>query len=316
MTDLWRSHKKRLILILGLGIFLLGAPPVLAQEPEIAVRHIFITPFGQEAVKVEERLVLAQEAPDFIVQVPPGAVDLKVKGGAAPQDYEILPENRLALKNLEPGVQLVLEYTLNSGAAHVVYSGTAEYPVDELAIFFPRDAFNAQAIGLSDFGVMSFETTGEVQVFGAVGLSAGDEYTLALLSAATGSLDTGNARVPENSPPVFHNPGHIRLWRQSPFSGIDAHLFLILVLGIPVAGIIYWQTQRRKKPPIAFDDLENEDKRFQDLLVRQRVLKEQLVELDLQQARGDLPVEEYETKRRILKEKLVQTRFELEQLSR
>jgi hypothetical protein len=115
------------------------------------------------------------------------------------------------------------------------------------------------------------------------------------------------------STPSFHNPGHLRMWYSSPLRSFDPHLFTAILVLIVVAGVgwfIYFQLKHRASEEKV--DGNPDEKVFQELVVKQKVILNKLLELEEMHKGGNLPDEEYEKKASIYREHLVKVKMELQ----
>lgn len=116
------------------------------------------------------------------------------------------------------------------------------------------------------------------------------------------------------SSPSFHNPGHLRLWNDSPLRSFDPHLVTAILLIIIVAGIgwfIYFQIKHRELEEKI--ETNTDEKRFHDLVVKQKVILNKLVELEEMLKKGELSDEEYEIKVGAYRQHLIKVKVELRQ---
>lgn len=116
------------------------------------------------------------------------------------------------------------------------------------------------------------------------------------------------------SSPSFHNPGHLRMWYESPLRSFDPHLFTAILVIIVVAGIgwfVYFQIKNRAiEEQIESTD---DEKHFHELVLKQKVILNKLVELEDLNKSGELSDEEYEKKAAAYREHLVKVKLQLQQ---
>ncbi|MEH7273322.1 hypothetical protein, partial [Neobacillus vireti] len=66
---------------------------------------------------------------------------------------------------------------------------------------------------------------------------------------AQSSIEQGAGKTGTNvtkTAPAFHNPGHLRMWAQSPLRTFDPHVFLIVMAAIIIAALSYFTYFRMK----------------------------------------------------------------------
>ncbi len=115
------------------------------------------------------------------------------------------------------------------------------------------------------------------------------------------------------SAPSFHNPGHLRMWYSTPLRSFDPHLVTAILILIVVAGVgwfIYFQMKHNK----AEEKIESnsDEKVFQELVVKQKVILNKLLELEESYKAGQLNDHEYEKKDALYREHLVKVKVELQ----
>ncbi len=111
----------------------------------------------------------------------------------------------------------------------------------------------------------------------------------------------------------FHNPGHLRMWYESPLRNFDAHLVTAILVIIIVAGI-GWFTYFQLKNKALEDEVgaTADEKEFHDLVVKQKVILNKLVELEEQHKAGELSDAEYEKKSSAYRDHLVKVKVQLQ----
>lgn len=115
------------------------------------------------------------------------------------------------------------------------------------------------------------------------------------------------------SNPSFHNPGHLRMWYESPLRNFDPHLVTAILLLIVIAGVgwfIYFQLKNRASE----EKIENnvDEKEFNELVVKQKVILNKLLELEEMHKSGELSDEEYEKKASLYRDHLVKVKVALQ----
>lgn len=137
-----------------------------------------------------------------------------------------------------------------------------------------------------------------------------DENTQAI-TQTDGSSEQNNSSVTRTSPD-FHNPGHIRLWNQSPLKKFDPHILMIILGVILVSGIGYFAYFRWKNRMVDQRlSADKEESEFKQLLARQNAIMDKIIELEEQHAEGKFQDEEYSAKLLAYKEHLVQVKQNL-----
>ncbi|AOM82192.1 hypothetical protein [Salisediminibacterium beveridgei] len=88
---------------------------------------------------------------------------------------------------------------------------------------------------------------------------------------------------------TLHPEGHMNWWYDSMFTAINPHLFTLLILMIPIAGIVFYQMGKKKAAKL--DDAWHSDeteKAFQKLMARKKVIMNKLIDLEEARDQGEL----------------------------
>ncbi|MEH7354138.1 hypothetical protein V7150_11225 [Neobacillus drentensis] len=130
-------------------------------------------------------------------------------------------------------------------------------------------------------------------------------------AAATKNESGKNSSVTHNSP-AFHNPGHLRMWAQSPLHRFNPHVLLIIIGAILIAGISYYAYFRRKAS-LEEERLgaDKEEKAFKLLMAKQKAIMDKIIELEETFGDGKLSEDEYQAKLAAYKQHLVQVKLNL-----
>jgi hypothetical protein len=111
--------------------------------------------------------------------------------------------------------------------------------------------------------------------------------------------------------PDFHNPGHLRMWYQSPLKEFNPH-YLMIVLGvILIAGIGYWSYFRMKNNANKNSGSDKDEQAFKTLMAKQKAILDKILELEELYDKGQISEEDYHTKLDAYKHHLVQVKLSL-----
>ncbi|WP_042458275.1 hypothetical protein [Neobacillus dielmonensis] len=129
--------------------------------------------------------------------------------------------------------------------------------------------------------------------------------------AETDSTNKSTSSVTRTAP-AFHNPGHLRMWAQSPLHRFNPHVFLIIMGAIVIAGVSYYIYFRRKA---RFEQerlgADKEEKAFKLLMSKQKAIMDKIIELEETFGDGKLTENEYQAKLNAYKQHLVQVKLSL-----
>ncbi|WP_017755883.1 hypothetical protein [Calidifontibacillus oryziterrae] len=116
--------------------------------------------------------------------------------------------------------------------------------------------------------------------------------------------------------PSFHNPGHLRIWNESPLREFDPHILMIILGLILIAWIYYYYMFVVKKARLQEQlYIDSEEGKFQQLLTKKAMLLNKIVELEESLASGNIDKEEFDQKITAYKKHLVQVKLDLKKFT-
>ncbi|TDA68573.1 MAG: hypothetical protein D9V47_07375 [Clostridia bacterium] len=320
----WRwTAAARLLIAL---VVLLQVPAVARAETQVSpgvqvgMYHLILGETQDHKLTVQENVILDNARTEAISLKEPLRLYLPA-GAAGPQVKSSL---QTAINNgvveisgeLPPGNSAVAySYELTSDTPHFDLSRQVGLDVGQIYLFTPGNGgFSIFGDQVADLGLAQVNGQ-EYHVFATGKVTAGSQVQmLATAGAGGGSSSAPGGPVPESSP-KFHNQSHIRFWNQSPFAGINAHLFLAIVIAVPVAILVYYLRSRRRQAPGGAAGTADDEQVFQRLRAREKVLLEHLAELEDKLSRQELDQVEYERLREIYRKKLVEVKLHLRQFA-
>lgn len=198
-----------------------------------------------------------------------------------------------------------------------------DYPVQLMQVLVPEGMGSVEFTGVTSTsqGTFKFEDQNYVG-YSVEGIEANQTFSMvynkdkqpeATSSAQSQTKSTsGTTGTVTKSAPAFHNPGHIRIWEQSPLHSFNPHVFLIVILAIVIAGIVYFIYFRRKAK-LAEERLgaDSEEKAFKQLMAKQKAIMDKIIELEETHGNGELSEEDFLKKLEAYKEHLVQVKLSL-----
>jgi hypothetical protein len=127
--------------------------------------------------------------------------------------------------------------------------------------------------------------------------------------------ESDNAALGEitHSAPVFHNPGHIRMWYQSPLSGFEPHVLMIVLAVILLGGTGYYSYFRWKSKLLEDQRLsDKEEQAFLQLINKRKAIMDKIEELEENYSSGQISDDDYHKKIEAFKYHLLQVKLNLQ----
>jgi hypothetical protein len=116
-----------------------------------------------------------------------------------------------------------------------------------------------------------------------------------------------------HSAPVFHNPGHLRMWYQSPLRSWEPHVLLGVIVAIILGGVGYFSYFRWKGKVEEERRLsDKEEQAFLQLIAKRKAIMDKIVELEESYSGGQIEDDEYRKKMSAYKHHLLQVKLNLQ----
>lgn len=96
--------------------------------------------------------------------------------------------------------------------------------------------------------------------------------------------------------PAFHNPGHIRLWNDTPLRNFEPHLVSAIILLIIIVGIGYFVYFKRKDHLNEGMIKDEDDEKFRELVAKKNIVLNKILETEEDYEAGKLTEEEMKEK--------------------
>ena len=312
------------VMAVALLLILFSANPAFSQDivqnngvgVTVALRHQMITATDQvNVLSVKDTIIvnnpLGSQAKETSISIglPKNHSQLIILS-AQGEDELITKEGKLIYSKIPSGnSQIEVGYLviIPDNSTRFLLSTTLDNPTAEYSILAPAEIFNMDSNKLRA-GTIQRVGDNDYQMMGASDLESGTVIEATVMQVSNGGIEASYN-------PEFHSPGHVKFWRQSPFSGIDAHLFILLVVIIP-AGLIGFAFYKRKQgnpePPTEED---NEERLFQMLTKRNNVLQKKIKELEQQRFDGQIDDETYSQLSQAYRKRLQSVKIRLKEFT-
>lgn len=320
------------ITVFFLGLLLLFPFQGLAAETNITVdmHYIVVSPAEDGSTNMMNMVNYTNTAAEEYKGDEKSEAVLTV---TLPKEAEALNflDNKIAFKQVDngfitttpvPGNQTtVLPYSYRIPKGKEI-NLTVDYPVQIMQILVPEGMGSIEVKGVESTsqGLFKFDDQ-NYNGYSIEGLKEGQSFTLVynkdVQPAADQSKQTESTKNVNNSAvthtaPAFHNPGHLRMWSQSPLHSFNPHIFLIIIGAIIIAGISYFVYFKRKarleEERLGAD---KEEKAFKQLMAKQAAIMDKIIELEETFGDGKLSESEYQAKLAAYKQHLVQVKLNL-----
>lgn len=301
-----------------------------AGKISVKVHHLLLSPNDDRTLNVKEQLVIYNpgealpEGKTVTITLPLGYRELELFHDLN-EDMVQVEEDSVIIKQLPAGETMigfsyVMETFSEGTAPHFIISETVNYPTQSYFVLAPAQGMKIisselQSGGVQNMGGMQYQFHAADNVKPGTKMEIRAIISMADESAGGQDNSGGYSGTVTREAPKFHTPGHIRFWKQSPFAGMDAHLFLFLVIVVPAGAIGYALYRRTQEAAELATEADEEEELFQRLVKKQKVLMNKLKELEIQHANGEVDEETYTQLREIYKKKLVKVKAKLKELA-
>ncbi|HHW06065.1 MAG TPA: hypothetical protein GXX34_00810 [Clostridia bacterium] len=312
------KNISKVIGLLAALCWLLSGAAVSGAEVQVEVNHLTLSLTQAGDLLVRERYMLeAAGEGSLVLPLPANAVD--VQPGEGMEETQVEVEEGKLILHLETaagggGQSVNFDYYIETagGIPHFFWERDFFYDTPTFFVMVPAGQLRIVSDQLENQGVMPMGETSLVIYAGA--FSAGDTLKMTVVPDTMGGENVPGTVERESVPP-FHPAGHVQRWEESAFSGIEPHLFMVVVIGVPVGLLVWYLVKRRKEAVRAKTEAEREEEVFQRYLVREKFLKEKLLELEKKKAEGTIDDEDYAQQLELYKKKLLEVKAKLKQFT-
>ncbi|MDW7674723.1 MAG: hypothetical protein SCK28_09325 [Bacillota bacterium] len=286
----------------------------LVEDNKLEVREIIKFNNAGDVIEVDTSLP-TEEQPTLRVSLPKYFDELIIGEGAnTNEELQQLEIGMGIIKDIPPGeYKLDLLYNLlMSGGDKFVIDKQIIYNTESFYILAPENIL-VMGEGVVLAGNAPMGDTNYSQYFIENTVPGTELSIVAVKGEAPNSSSFLNMGY---SNTAFHSPGHIRFWNNSPFRGVEPHLFmLVLVGGLAIGLIVYIKKWKDNKSFANNGQNNNDDKEFKVLLAKQKILLEKIQEAKEQLDRNEIDQDAYEKMLVLYKEKLTKVKVKLKMLS-
>jgi hypothetical protein len=299
-----------------------------SEEGTVALMHMTsIKNLQEEDYKGDGKSVLS-------VYIPKGATNLQVHDnslGMSETDLGFTTTKVIPAKE-----SLILPYSYWMENNKEGFELQYPYPVQAMQLLVPEKSGSLEIIGLEYTIQDLFEFEGQKYYgYNIASIEANKPFTViyhqdkqpsqediqalteqvATTTSEEEYTESENPAVGEitHSAPVFHNPGHLRMWYQSPLSGFEPHILMIVLGVIVIGGTGYYSYFRWKSKQIEDQRLsDKEEQAFLQLIAKRKAIMDKIVELEENYSVGLISDDDYQKKLDAYKHHLLQVKLNLQ----
>ncbi|MFA5536783.1 MAG: hypothetical protein WDA53_06415 [Bacillota bacterium] len=315
-----RCRIKRIIL-LAVVLWIFIGQAVYASQPEVLLNHLLIEPVEEGRLSITEQYRLLNPGEEAITKgelsffLPQGAEEFTYGPGVEEVTTIISSDRIIFTQEFPPGeTTLVFHYFLDSlGEDHFHLEREFNNNVQTFFIIVPAGALQVSGAGLADQGITSMGGR-QLHVYSG-SFNEGDQLSL-VIHPGDGSFQgdmegQGIGFVDRNIAPPLHSKAHVDGWNASPLRNVEPHLFMLVVVGLPL-GILgrYLFKKGQLSEQNRLEQVQKGD--FNELKIRENILKGKLIKLEQDFAQGIIEQSEYEARLAFYKKKLIEVRLQIE----
>ncbi|GHI01007.1 hypothetical protein [Neobacillus kokaensis] len=322
------------IAILLLGLLLSTSYKGLAAEDQkilIDMHYLVISPAEDGSTNMMNMVNYTNSSKKEYTGDGKGEAVLQVTLPLEAKDLNFL-DNKIAFKQVDKGFitttpipanqTMVLPYSYRMPKDKEIRL-SVDYPVKTMQILVPEGRGSIEVKGIQSInqGFFKFEDQ-NYWGYSIEGIKAKQAFTIVYNKNVQPAADSGKQLQAENviegnnavthTAPAFHNPGHLRMWAQSPLHRFNPHVFLIIIGSVIIAGISYYAYFRRKarleEEKLGAD---KEEKTFKLLMTKQKTIMDKIIELEETFGNGKLSEAEYQARLDAYKQHLIQVKLRI-----
>lgn len=325
--------KKITVFFLGLMLLIpINGLAVTDSKISIDMHYVVVSPAEDGSTNMMNMVSYTNTAADQYKGDGKNEAVLKVTLPAGAKDLNFL-DSTIATKQTDTGfittdpipanqsVTLPYSYRMPKGKE---INLSFDYPVKSVQVLVPEGRGSVEFKGVEAIsqGVFQFDNQ-NYYGYSVEGIKANQAITLvynkdkqppsdsSAKSTAANSNTNSSTNVTKTAP-QFHNPGHIRMWEQSPLHSFNPHIFLIVMLALIIACLSYYAYFRRKgKLEEERLGADKEEKAFKILMAKQKAIMDKIIELEETFGDGNLSENDYQAKLGAYKQHLVQVKLSL-----
>ena len=326
--------KKITVFLLGLLLFIPFNGMAAAESPiSIDMHYLVVSPAEDGSTNMMNMVNFTNTTAEEYKGDGTGEAVLNVTIPTGAKGFSFL-DNKTAQKQVDTGFittdpipanqTVVLPYSYRMAKGEEI-NLSFDYPVQAMQILVPEGmgSIEFKNVTATNQGLFKMDDQ-NYQGYSVEGIQAKQSFTMIYdkdkkpaasdtqASAAQGAGET-NTNITKTAP-SFHNPGHLRIWAQSPLRTFDPHVFLIVMAAIIIAALSYFgyfrMKARAEEKRLGAD---KEESAFKNLMAKQKAIMDKILELEENFGDGNMSEEDYHAKLAAYKQHLVQVKINLRQ---
>ncbi|MEH7111871.1 hypothetical protein V7124_05735 [Neobacillus niacini] len=325
--------KKITVFLLGLLLFIPINGMAAAESPiTVDMHYLVVSPAEDGSTNMMNMVNFSNTSAEEFNGDGTGEAVLNVTIPTGATGFSFL-DNKVAQKQVDTGFittdpvpanqTVVLPYSYKMTKGEEI-NLSFDYPVQMMQILVPEGmgSIEFKNVTATNQGLFKMDDQ-NYQGYSVEGIEAKQSFTMIYdkdkqpsASEAQGS-EQGTGATSTNvtkTAPSFHNPGHLRMWAQSPLKTFDPHVFLIVMAAIIIAALSYFgyfrMKARAEEKRLGAD---KEESAFKNLMAKQKAIMDKILELEENFGDGNMSEEDYQAKLAAYKQHLVQVKMNLRQ---
>lgn len=316
------GYRLKKIILLALGLWVITMQGVFAFEPEIKLNHLLLEPGQEGKLHVTEQYRVFNPGESVILEggisfpLPQGAENIHYGSGVEEDKTFAQGESLVFNQELPPGeTTLVFHYLFDSpGEDHFHWDREFNHDIPTFFIIVPAGILQLTGDGLHDQGITSMGGR-QLHIYDG-SFKKGDKLSL-VVHLGSGAFQTGGMGEnlgfsDRNIAPPLHSKTHVDRWNASPLRNIEPHLFMLVVVGVPL-GLLGRYLFKRGQLSEQRGFKETNSTKLDELKIKEKLLKQKLIKLEQNFAEGIVEQTEYEERLTFYKKKLIEVRLKIKE---
>ncbi|KAA0257154.1 hypothetical protein FHQ18_11335 [Deferribacter autotrophicus] len=278
---------------------------------KISALHLYINPISANSVSLTYSLFINYQGKEktnsnvIEISIPKNVSNFEFLAGVNKQNVNFNQNKMIIKANLKPGENnIVIRMLKQINLPHFILPLKINKFTENIYILTPPSGIKIKGEDLYEGKEVEIQNN-KLKYYFYPKLFPNME-----LSLFVNIKSETTSQIIDSYQPKFHSAAHVRFWRQSPFRGINPHIFLAILTILPISLFIYLKYKKRKKA----SNVEDINEQLKLLNLRKESLLEEIVNLDEKFANNKIDEKTYKEMRSKAKERLSKIQMNIERL--